>query len=123
MREICPDCQLILDRGEPDYFMGGYTVNFIVAELLIVVGGAVTMIFTWPQVPWELLTRVLILLMVLAPILFYPFAKNLWLSVDLIIRPPTLGDLAGLGEDAGSDPPAGEDPGDFDRERVRVPAP
>ncbi len=54
MRESCPGCHLILDRGEVDYFLGGYTVNFIVAELLIVLGGAAAIVFTWPEVPWTL---------------------------------------------------------------------
>jgi hypothetical protein len=98
MRKTCPECQLILDRGESDYFLGGYTVNFVVAELLIVLGGAAGIVFTWPQVPWALITWGLILLMVVAPILFYPFSRTLWLAIDLIFRPLTLGDLAGHGE-------------------------
>jgi uncharacterized protein (DUF983 family) len=98
MRATCPHCQLILDRGEPDYFLGGYTVNFVTAELLIVAGGAASIVLTWPDVPWSLITWALVVLMILAPILFYPFAKTLWLAIDLIFRPLTLGDLAGHGE-------------------------
>lgn len=98
MRWSCPECQLILDRGEADYFLGGYTVNFVVAELLIVAGGAAFMVVTWPDVPWTALTWSLILLMIVAPIVFYPFAKTLWLAFDLIIRPVTWGDLDGHGE-------------------------
>jgi len=117
MRSVCPGCHLILDRGEDDYFLGGYTINFIVAELLIVAGGAASIVFTWPDVPWRLITWALILLMVLAPVFFYPFAKTLWLAVDMILRPLTLADLAeqgehqrfGEGEDQGFSEP--EDPG------------
>lgn len=98
MREICPVCQLILDRGEHDYFLGGYTVNFLVAELLIVLGGAVSIVLTWPEVPWTLITWSLVLLMVVAPVVFYPFSKTLWLALDLIFRPLTLRDLEGHGE-------------------------
>lgn len=103
MRRSCPRCQLILDRGEPDYFLGGYTVNFIVAELLIVAGGALFITLTWPDVPWTTLTWSLVALMVVAPILFYPFAKTLWLALDLIFRPVTLGDLDGHGENLPGD--------------------
>lgn len=102
MRPICPGCQLILDRGEADYFLGGYTVNFVVAELLIVLGGALSIVLTWPDVPWSLITWALILLMILAPVVFYPFAKTLWLAIDLIFRPVTLGDLVGHGENTGA---------------------
>ena len=98
MRESCPDCQMILDRGEADYFLGGYTVNFLVSELLIVLGGGLGIVLTWPDVPWTLITWSLVVLMILAPIVFYPFSKTLWLAVDLIFRPVTLGDLQGHGE-------------------------
>jgi hypothetical protein len=98
MRPTCPGCHLILDRGEHDYFLGGYTVNFVVAELLIVIGGGLVIVLTWPEVPWELLTWSLVVLMIIAPVLFYPFSKTLWLAADLILRPLTVGDLAGHGE-------------------------
>ena len=76
-------------------------MNFLVAELLIVLGGAVSIVVTWPDVPWNLITWGLILLMILAPLVFYPFAKTLWLAIDLTFRPLTLGDLAGHGENTG----------------------
>ena len=100
MKKTCPVCQLILDRGETDYFLGGYTVNFVAAELVIVVGGALSILLTWPEVPWTVVTWALVVLMILAPILFYPFAKTLWLGLDLVIRPLRLGDLEGHGENA-----------------------
>ena len=104
MKATCPRCHLILDRGEHDYFLGGYTINCVVAELLIVLGGAVSIVATWPDVPWTLITWSLVGLMILAPIAFYPFAKTLWLAVDLIFRPLTLKDLAGHGENDGIGP-------------------
>ena len=104
MRKSCPCCQLVLDRGEDDYFLGGYTINFVTAELLAVVGGGVGILLTWPDVPWSWITWILILLMILFPILFYPFSKTLWLAVDLIIRPLTPGDLVGHGENLGDSP-------------------
>ncbi|MGM0668887.1 MAG: DUF983 domain-containing protein [Gemmatimonadota bacterium] len=98
MERICPSCHLRLDRGETDYFLGGYTVNFIVSELLIVAGAALGIFLSWPDVPWRLITWSLVLLVILAPIFFYPFAKTLWLATDLIFRPLTLKDLDGHGE-------------------------
>jgi hypothetical protein len=112
MHPACPGCQLILDRGAHDYFLGGYTVNFIAAELLIVLAGAVYIVVTWPDVPWKLITWSLALLMIVAPVVFYPFSKTLWLAADLILRPLTLKDLAGHGENLpGKEPrdrPAGD---------------
>lgn len=98
MRSTCPSCHLKLDRGEPDYFLGAYTVNFVAAELMIVATGGVAIWATWPAVPWDALMWGLILAMIPAPIVFYPFAKTLWLALDLTLRPLTLSDLAGHGE-------------------------
>lgn len=98
MRRTCPRCHLILDRGEADYFIGGYLVNFVGAELIIVAGGLAAILLTWPDVPWTAIKWSLMGLMVPTPILTYPFAKTLWLGVDLVFRPPTWSDLEGHGE-------------------------
>jgi hypothetical protein len=111
MRGTCPACHLKLDRGEPDYFLGAYTINFVVAELIIVTTAGVGIWLTWPDVPWNGLMWGLIIAMIPGPILFYPFAKSLWLAVDLIFRPLTLMDLEGHGENL--DP----QPGDGGNER------
>lgn len=98
MRRSCPGCHLILDRGEPDYFLGGFVINFVAAELVVVLGGLVAVLATWPDVPWTAIEWALLILMVPVPVLFYPWAKALWLAVDLVFRPATLGDLDGHGE-------------------------
>ena len=73
-------------------------MNFIVSELLIVMGAGIGIVLSWPQVPWRLITWSLVILVILAPVFFYPFAKTLWLATDLIFRPLTLKDLEGHGE-------------------------
>jgi len=98
MAPICPSCHLKLDRGEPDYFIGGLLINFVVAELLICAGALAGILLTWPDVPWGWIQVYLLLLMVPLPVIFYPWAKTLWLAVDLIFRPVTLADLEGHGE-------------------------
>ena len=108
MKPACPSCHLLLDRGEPDYFLGGYTVNFVVSELIIVTGAAAGIVFSWPDVPWRLITWALVTLMLVAPVVFYPFAKTLWLAADLVFRPLTLGDLAGHGENTPPEPDTGD---------------
>jgi hypothetical protein len=106
MRASCPTCHLLLDRGEADYFLGSYTVNFVVSELLIVVGAALGIWLSWPEISWSIITWGLAGMVVVAPILFYPFAKTLWLATDLILRPLTLKDLVGHGENR----PSGDSP-------------
>jgi hypothetical protein len=48
----------------------------------------------WPSPPWTLLQYGGIALMVLAPFVFYPFSKTLFLAFDLLFRPPTRDELS-----------------------------
>jgi uncharacterized protein (DUF983 family) len=108
-RASCPRCQLLLDRGEADYFIGGFTLNFIVAEVAIVVAGGLFVWVVWPDVPWTALEVGLIALMIPFPVFTYPFAKLVWLAIDLAFRPPRFSDFAGHGENAPSDGAVSDD--------------
>ncbi len=88
-RDACPRCQLKLDRGESDFFLGGYVLNFIAVELLLVGFLAASVLLTWPDVPWRWLAWIGAPLMILGPIGFYPLSRLVWLAVDLSMRPPT----------------------------------
>lgn len=94
-RESCPACGLRLDRGERDFFIGAYTINLIVAELLVFFGGLAVLRLSWPDVPWNALMYGLAALMVIAPIVLYPFSRQLWLVADLILRPSEPEDFVG----------------------------
>lgn len=98
-RDSCPRCQLKLDRGEGDFFLGAYVLNFIAAELLLVGFLLLAVLLTWPDVPWDLLLWVGAPLMVLGPIVFYPFSRTLWLALDLGMRPPGPYDFPEPGSD------------------------
>lgn len=87
-RDSCPRCQLKLNRGEGDFFLGAYVLNFVAAELLLVGFLFLGVILTWPDVPWDLFLWLGAPLMVLGPIAFYPFSRTLWLALDLGMRPP-----------------------------------
>jgi uncharacterized protein (DUF983 family) len=108
MAEVCPGCGLKLDRGEHDYFLGGYLLNFVGAELVIVAIAFFAIVGTWPDVPWTLITWGTIALMIPLPALTYPFAKTLWLAGDLGFRPPTEKDFDTL--KPGSPPASDADP-------------
>lgn len=45
-----------------------------------------SLVITWPDVPWTLITVVGILLMVIFPIAFYPISKTLWLAIDILLH-------------------------------------
>lgn len=95
-RERCPGCGLRLDRGERDFFIGAYTINLIVAEMLVFFGGIAALRLTWPDVPWDGLMYGLAALMIIAPIVLYPVSRQLWLATDLIFRPSEPADFADI---------------------------
>jgi uncharacterized protein (DUF983 family) len=94
----CPRCQLKLDRGESDFFLGSYTLNFLVAELVVVAFLVIAVLATWPAVPWDALLWVGAPLVVLSPILFYPVSRTVWLAIDLTLRPPRPADFPEIEE-------------------------
>ena len=87
MKQRCPTCGMLLERGESDYFLGGYTLNLIAVELLLAVAFLVVVLVTWPNPPWDALMYGGVILSILGAVLCYPFAKTTWLAVDLIFRP------------------------------------
>jgi uncharacterized protein (DUF983 family) len=94
LRSHCPACGLPLERGEEGYQVGSYMFNIIASELLFAAIFLAALLLTWPDPPWELLQYGGMTLMVLAPLLFYPFSKTLFLAFDLVFRPPTPDELS-----------------------------
>ena len=45
------------------------------------------LLVTWPSPPWGLLTYGGAALMVVLPVVFYPFSRTLFLGFDLLFRP------------------------------------
>ena len=84
---FCPECRLRFDRGEPGYFVGAGCLNLVVAELVFAVGLLAAIALTWPDPPWNAMLLVGIPLMVVTPILFFPFSRTLWIAFDLTFRP------------------------------------
>jgi hypothetical protein len=99
MRERCPVCGLKLERGEEGYQVGSYMFNIVAAELAFAALFVGLIVLTWPNPPWKLLEYGGIALMVVAPLVFFPFSKTLFLAFDLVFRP--------AGRDELADPAAG----------------
>ena len=96
LKHECPTCGLVLDRGETDYWYGGYAVNFVTAESLgvAIILGAIY--FSWPKVNWTVVQWGAPVVMIILPILFFPFSRTLWLAWDLCFRPEEPGDNRGI---------------------------
>jgi uncharacterized protein (DUF983 family) len=93
LKECCPTCGILLERGEKDYFVGAYLFNLIAVELILFFCVCGFVYVTWPDPPWDLITYVTAFLMLSGCVGCYPFAKTTWLAVDLAIRPLSLEEL------------------------------
>ena len=87
MRTHCPVCGLELERGEEGYQVGSYMFNIVAAELAFAAVFLAIVALTWPAPPWTLLEYGGIVMMVIAPFVFFPFSKTLFLAFDLVFRP------------------------------------
>ena len=88
--ERCPRCDLALERGETDFWLGAYAINLVVAEGIAAVIGIVFLRLYWPNaVPGMIVAIVLVIVM---PALFLPFSRTLWLAWDLSFRATEQGD-------------------------------
>jgi uncharacterized protein (DUF983 family) len=86
-KDRCPRCDLPFTREEQGYIVGAYMFNIVVAELIFAAVFVGVLLLTWPTPPWTLLTYGGAALMVLLPLIFYPFSRTLFLAFDLIFRP------------------------------------
>lgn len=101
MRARCPVCGIAVERGEEGYQVGSYMFNIIAAELVFAAAFIGVVALTWPTPPWTLLQYGGIALMVIAPFVFFPFSKTLFLAFDLVFRPAGRDELV---------PPPGDSP-------------
>ena len=87
LKPRCASCDLKLDRGNPDHFVGAYLVNLIIAELLFAAILGLWVLAVWPDVPWDALQVVAVAAMIASPLATYPFTRTVWLAADLIFDP------------------------------------
>ena len=87
LKERCPRCHLHLHREETDYFLGAYTIMLIAVEMLFALGFVVVLIVTWPNPPWEAIEWIGVLVLTAGVLIAYPFARTLFLAIDLTFRP------------------------------------
>lgn len=84
IKDRCPRCGYVFAR-EGGYFLGGYALNLIVAEFIPV--GLMIALLIWSDLSWIALEALLIPLAVGLPFLFFPFARTLWMALDLFFTP------------------------------------
>lgn len=83
MKPNCPSCGMSLVLGNP---VGANLLNLVASEVLLMIILAIT-ISRSTVIPWTFLQFGAPLLMVIAPMTFFPFSKLLFIAFDLAMHP------------------------------------
>lgn len=85
LKDTCPVCALGLRRSpEDDEWFGGYFMNLMSSELLMLVVVIGYVLFTWPDVPWTTVEILSVVMVIVSPVISYPFAKVLWVAIEFV---------------------------------------
>lgn len=81
MVDDCPRCGLHFER-EQGYFAGALAFNLILVGGLFAIVFVTILVLTIPEPPIALMLFVCVPIVVLGPIVAYPFSKTIWVAVD-----------------------------------------
>ncbi|HEY3213292.1 MAG TPA: DUF983 domain-containing protein [Actinomycetota bacterium] len=84
IRDRCPRCGLRLEREEGG-FLGAMTLNYLFTAVVWLVVLVVWLAMDLPDLHVPALTVTSIAIVALVPLLFWPFSKTIWASVDFLI--------------------------------------
>lgn len=82
LHEHCTTCGFKFER-EPGYWVGALIVNMAVSLFVFLVTLVGGIAITWPEPPWNLLSAATIGVMLVVPIVFYPWSKSIWMAIEL----------------------------------------
>ena len=77
----CPGCGLHFER-EQGYFAGALAINIIVIGGLFAIVFVSLLVLTIPKVPVVPILGATLPIVLLGPVLYYPFSKTVWMAVD-----------------------------------------
>jgi uncharacterized protein (DUF983 family) len=81
MVDDCPRCGLHFER-EAGYWTGALAINAILVGGLFALTFIVTLILTVPDVPVAPVLAIVVPIMLLGPLVAYPFSKTMWVAID-----------------------------------------
>ena len=91
-QERCRTCGISWRRGYEGFELGALAISAIVCFGALIVGLAIGMIATSPDIPVLPLVLSLGAVAVVLPVVVYPVSYTTWQAVDLAMRPPEPGD-------------------------------
>jgi uncharacterized protein (DUF983 family) len=82
--DCCPKCGYRFVREE-GYFLGAYALNLIVAEVLGL--GTILIFLLRSDLSVFYQQAIAVAAAITLPIVFFPFSRTLWMTIDLMIHP------------------------------------
>jgi uncharacterized protein (DUF983 family) len=84
LKDACPNCGYVFLR-ESGYFLGAYALNLIIAELITMV----VLVWLLVRTDWEwwVIELIVIPMAIGLPLLLFPYARGLWMALDLTFHP------------------------------------
>ena len=81
MVDDCPTCGLHFER-EAGYWTGALAINTILVGGAFALTFIVTLILTVPDIPVVPVLAILLPIVLIGPLVTYPFSKTLWVAID-----------------------------------------
>lgn len=115
MKERCPTCGYLFER-EPGFFVGAYFINFAIVEgfLFVMLMGFIAWKDQNPDAGMSLAIAIGLVIGLIGPVIFYPYARTIWSALDLLMTPMEMHEIVAAADavtvaDEG-DPDAPPDP-------------
>jgi len=97
VRDRCLGCGLQFRRSDDNYFSGAMFFGLLIGETIFALSLLGTIVVSWPDVPWDAITYIAPIGMIVVMLLLIPVSKVVWLGVDLLVRPATPAELSSPG--------------------------
>ena len=85
MNKQCQVCELTFDRGD-GYWLGSMMFNMAFAMGTVVMVLVLALVFTSPDPNWDLTIVLVVAAALLAPLVFFPFSRTLWIAAERAAR-------------------------------------
>jgi len=86
IHDPCPRCGLVFEREE-GYWLGAMIVAFAAVEVAFGLAFVITMLVTWPDVPWNAVLVVGLVVTAVVPFLISPWTRTIWMALDRAFMP------------------------------------
>jgi uncharacterized protein (DUF983 family) len=89
LRDRCPGCGMRFERGEDDFWLGGYVINFASGEagIMVLLALLIGLLANGQHINAALFVGVGAVIAVLGPVATFPASRTTWSAIDLIMRP------------------------------------